>query len=151
MALAELTFARGLTGESQRRYEQAAGFAADDALAAAALRCAAGAAKSRHVGDDAFRLQLAAADAAVRAGDPAGAAMDLAQAAEMCNRMPGLMATRRRDGQADELIARGQALAGGDLAAAARLLTAEAYNGDDTRSGHRRAHRAGHRAGPPGR
>jgi hypothetical protein len=58
--------------------------------------------------------------------------MDLAQAAEMCNRMPGLMATRRRDGQADELIARGEALAGGDLAAAARLLTAEAYNGDDT-------------------
>ena len=132
MALAELTFARGLTGESQRRYEQAAGLAADDALAAAALRCAAGAAKSRHVGDDAFRLHLAAADAAVRAGDPAGAAMDLAQAAEMCNRMPGLMATRRRDGQADELIARGEALAGGDLAAAARLLTAEAYNGDDT-------------------
>ena len=37
--LAELTFARGLTGESQRRYEQAAGLAADDALAAAALRC----------------------------------------------------------------------------------------------------------------
>jgi hypothetical protein len=58
--------------------------------------------------------------------------MDLAQAAEMCNRMPGLMATRRRDGQADELIARGEALAGGDLAAVARLLTAEAYNGDDT-------------------
>ena len=132
IALAELTFARGLPGESQRRYEQAAGLAADDALAAAALRCAAGAARSRHIGDDAFRLQLAAADAAVRAGDPAGAAMDLAQAAEMCNRMPGLMATRRRDGQADELIARGEALAGGDLAAAARLLTAEAYNGDDT-------------------
>jgi len=132
IALAELTFARGLPGESQRRYEQAAGLAADEALAAAALRCAAGAARSRHIGDDAFRLQLAAADAAVRAGDPAGAAMDLAQAAEMCNRMPGLMATRRRDGQADELIARGEALAGGDLAAAARLLTAEAYNGDDT-------------------
>ena len=131
-ALAELTFARGLPGESQRRYEQAAGLAADDAGAAAALRCAAGAARSRHVGDDAFRLQLAAADAAVRAGDPAGAAMDLAQAAEMCNRMPGLMATRRPEGQADELIARGEALAGGDLAAAARLLAAEAYNGDDT-------------------
>ena len=109
MTLAELTFARGLPGESQRRYEQAAGLAADDALAAAALRCAAGAARSRHFGDDAFRLQLAAADAAVRAGDPAGAAMDLAQAAEMCNRMPGLMATRpqrRPGGRADRPGAR---------------------------------------------
>ena len=69
MALAELTFARGLPGESQRRYEQAAELAADAGHAAAALRCAAGAAKSRHFGDDALRLQLAAADAAVRAGD----------------------------------------------------------------------------------
>jgi hypothetical protein len=77
--------------------------------------------------------------------------MDLAQAAEMCNRMPGLMATRRRDGQADELIARGEALAGGDLAAAARLLTGRGVQRRRHRPGHRRAHRAGHRAGPPGR
>ena len=132
MALAELAFARGLPGESQRRYEQAAELAADPARAAAALRCAAGAAKSRHFGDDALRLHLAAADAAVRAGDRAGAAMDLAQAAEMCNRTRGLMATAPAAGLADELLARGWALAGGNVAAQARLLTAEAFNGDDT-------------------
>ena len=151
MTLADLAFARGLPGESQRRYEQAAELAADDGQAAAALRWAAGAAKSRHFGNDALRLQLAAADAALRAGDRAGAAMDLAQAAEMCNRTPGLMTTLPPAGQADELLARARALAGGSVAVEARLLTAEAFNGDDTRSGHRRAHRAGHRAGPPGR
>ena len=151
MALAELTFARGLPGESQRRYEQAADLAADDALAAAALRCAAGAARSRHVGDDAFRLQLAAADAAVRAGDPAGAAMDLAQAAEMCNRMPGLMATRRRDGQADELIARGGGAGGRGPGRGGPAADGRGVQRRRHRPGHRRAHRAGHRAGPPGR
>ena len=133
MTLAELAFARGLPGESQRRYEQAAELAADAGQAAAALRWAAGAAKSRHFGNDALRLQLAAADAAVRAGDRAGAAMDLAQAAEMCNRTPGLMATlppatARRTSCSP---GRGRWPAG-TWRRQARLLTAEAFNGDDT-------------------
>jgi predicted ATPase/DNA-binding CsgD family transcriptional regulator len=132
MALAGLTFARGLPGESQRRYEQAAELAADAESAALALRCAAGAALSRHFGDDAMRLHLAAADAAIRAGDRAGAAIDLAQAAEMCNRTRGMMATVPPDDLADELLTRGRALAGEGVAAHARLLTAEAFNGDDT-------------------
>ena len=37
-----------------------------------------------------------------------------------------------RGGQADELLARGWALAGGEPGAEARLLTAEAFNGEDT-------------------
>ena len=74
IALAELSFARGFPGESQRRYEQAAGIAPDAGQAAAALRWAAGAAKSRHFGNDALRLLQEAAEAAVRAGDRAGAA-----------------------------------------------------------------------------
>jgi predicted ATPase len=131
IALAELTFARGLPGESQRRYEQAAELAADAGQAATALRWAAGAAKSRHFGDDAFRLHQAAAEAAVRAGDRAGAAADLAEAAEMIGRARGLMATAPADGQADELLARGRALADGNVAAEARLLTAEACNGNE--------------------
>src|SRR5215470_13982612 len=93
IALAELTFARGLPGESQARYEQAAGLAADPGRAADALHHAAGAALSRHFGDDAFRLYQAAADAAVRAGDRAGAAADLARAAELLNRARGMMST----------------------------------------------------------
>jgi predicted ATPase/DNA-binding CsgD family transcriptional regulator len=131
MALAELAFDRGLPSESQQRYEQAAELTADSGHAAAALRCAAGAARSRHFGDDALRLHRAAADAAVRAGDRAGAAADLAQAAELCGRGPGMMATAPADGLADELLARGWALAGGSVAAEARLLVAEAFNGDD--------------------
>ena len=131
--LAELAFARGLPGESQRRYEQAAELAADAGQAATALRWAAGAAKSRHFGDDAFRLHQAAAEAAVRAGDRAGAAADLAEAAEMIGRTPGLMATAPADGQAAALLARGWALARADrnVAAEARLLAAEAYNRDE--------------------
>jgi predicted ATPase/DNA-binding CsgD family transcriptional regulator len=133
IALAELTFARGLPGESQRRYEQAAELAADAGQAATALRWAAGAAKSRHVGDDAFRLHQAAAEAAVRAGDQASAAADLADAAEMIDRTPGLMATVPPGAEADALLARGWALARVDrnMAAEARLLTAEAYRHDE--------------------
>ncbi len=118
MGVAKLSFLRGMPGESQRRYEQAAGLAADDAVAADALRSAAGAAESRHVGDDALGLRL-------RAADRAGAACDLARNAELINRGPGLMATEPAAGEAVALIARGWALADGDLAAQARLLTAD--------------------------
>jgi predicted ATPase/DNA-binding CsgD family transcriptional regulator len=132
IALAELSFTRGYPGESQRRYEQAAGLAPDAGHAATALRCAAGAAKSRHVGDDALRLLLQAADAAVEAGEAATAAADLAEAAEMLGRARGLMATAPPDGLARELIARGRALADGNVIAESRLLIAEACNGDET-------------------
>jgi hypothetical protein len=49
----------------------------------------------------------------------------------MCNRTPGLMTTLPPAGQAGELLARARALAGGSVAVEARLLTAEAFNGDD--------------------
>jgi hypothetical protein len=130
MSLADLSFLRGLPGESQRRYEQAAGLAPDDVAAAGALRRAAGAAEARHVGDDAMRLRLLAAEAALRAGDRAGAAADLAQNAELIHRAQGLMATVPAAGEAEALIARGWALAEGDLAAQARLLSAEAFSSD---------------------
>jgi predicted ATPase/DNA-binding CsgD family transcriptional regulator len=129
IGLAELTFTRGMPGESQRRYQQAAELAADDMAIADALRSAAGAAESRHVGSEALQLRRAAADAAIRAGDRAGAAGDLARNAELINRGPGLMATGRVAGEVEALITEGWALAGGDLAAQARLLTAEAFNG----------------------
>jgi predicted ATPase/DNA-binding CsgD family transcriptional regulator len=130
LSLADLSFLRGLPGESQRRYEQAAGLAPGDVTAADALRRAAGAAEARHVGDDAMRLRLLAAEAALRGGDRAGAAGDLAQNAELIHRAQGLMATVPAAGEAQALIARGWALAGGDLAAQARLLSAEAFSCD---------------------
>ena len=132
IALAELCFARGFPGESQRRYEQAAGLAPDASRAATALRCAAGAAKSRHFGDDALRLLQEAADAAVRAGERPARPRTWPRRPSMLGRAVGLMATAPPDGLADELLARGRALAGGNVAAQARLLTAEAYTGDDT-------------------
>ena len=129
IGLAHLCFTRGMPGESQRRYEQAAELAADDLAAAGALRSAAGAAESRYFGNEALRLRRCAADAALRAGDRAGAAGDLARNAEWINRGPGLMATGPATGEVEALIAEGWALADGDLAAEARLLTAEAFNG----------------------
>ena len=132
IGVAQLSFLRGMPGESQRRYEQAAELAADDGAAADALRSAAGAAESRNLGDDALRLRLLAVEAAIRAGDRAGAARDLAHNAEWINRGAGILATEHPAGEAEALIARGWALAGGDLAAQARLLTAEAFNSDET-------------------
>jgi predicted ATPase len=129
LALAGLSFARGTPGESQRRYEQAAGLAPDDRAAAEALRSAAGAAEARHAGTEALRLRRAAADAALRAGDTALAAGDLARNAELINRGPGLMAVAPAPGAATALIAQGWALAGDDPAAHARLLVAEAFDG----------------------
>ncbi|GAA1709185.1 ATP-binding protein [Nonomuraea bangladeshensis] len=81
--LAELAFTRNLTGESQRRFEQAAALASGPAESAAMLRQAAAVAGCRAAGDDMHRLRLAAATAARDAGDPAGAAVDLATAATM--------------------------------------------------------------------
>jgi predicted ATPase len=132
IGLAGLTFTRGLPGEAQRRYEQAAELAADDGAAADALRSAAGAAEARHFGDDALRLRRCAADAALRAGDRSGAAGDLARNAQLIGRCPGLMATAHPIGEMKPLLAEGWALAGDDPAAQARLLTAETYESRDT-------------------
>ncbi|MGW3725951.1 ATP-binding protein, partial [Streptomyces sp. NPDC000851] len=85
LSLAELAFTRNLLGESQQRYEQAAALA-DDTGGAAALRHAAAVAGCRRLGDDMFRLHRAAAQAALRAGDTAGAGRDLAAAATVAYR-----------------------------------------------------------------
>ena len=67
--LAGLLFVRGRPAEAQRRYEQAAELTPIDALRAAYLRLAAGAAASRYVGNEALRLLGAAADLATTLGD----------------------------------------------------------------------------------
>jgi predicted ATPase/DNA-binding CsgD family transcriptional regulator len=131
IVLADLSFARGTLGESQQRYEQAAELAPDGKTATNALRWAAGAAESRNFGTEALRLRRAAADAAIRSGNRAAAAEDLARAAELINRAPGIMATRPGDGEVKELLAQGWALAADDVGAQARLLTAEAFRGNE--------------------
>jgi predicted ATPase/DNA-binding CsgD family transcriptional regulator len=129
VCLAELSFVRGMPGESQHRYEQAADLSETDGAAAAALCCAAGAAAARNVGNDALRLYRAAADAALRAGDRAAAARNLAQAAEFINRCPGSIADLPPAEEVDALLAEARALAGADLSAEARIRTAEAFAG----------------------
>jgi predicted ATPase/DNA-binding CsgD family transcriptional regulator len=131
MCLAELSFSRGMPGESQRRYEQAADLAETAAAAAHALHFAAGAAAARHFGDDVLRLHRSAADAALRAGDPASAARDLAQAAEFINRAFGLIANIPPDGAVDALLAEARELAAGDPVAVARIGVAEAFAGPE--------------------
>ena len=154
-AVAELAFARGLIDESQRRFEQAATLAGSDAAAARALQRAAGAAQSRHLGDDGLRLSVAAADAARKAGDPATAARALTAAAAMITRFPGGMAHVPSDEEADALLAQAHALA---LAAPspsldATLLAAQAFRYEERDPLSlllaERAVELGRRAGPP--
>ena len=97
---AGLSLLRGRPGEAQRRFELAAELAPDDSARTFALRQAAGAADGRQFGNEALRLREMAADAALRAGDRAGAAMDLARAAELVGRGPGIMAVAPPAGEA---------------------------------------------------
>jgi predicted ATPase/DNA-binding CsgD family transcriptional regulator len=157
LRLAGLTYIRGLVGEAQRRYLQAAGLTTDDAAVAAALRLASGAAQSRHLGDAALQLRRDAAAAAVRAGRQGDAAHDLALAATMLRRAPGMIAELPPDDAADELL--GEAwrcslrAAEPDLVVDAALLTAEAFNGVEvdplTFELSRRAVELGRRSGDP--
>ncbi|MGI5158122.1 ATP-binding protein [Microbispora sp. CA-102843] len=124
--LAELTFTRNLTGESQRRYEQAAELATDPAATASMLRQAAAVAGCRTIGDDMYRLRRAAADAARMSGDPAGAAADLATAATIAFRFSATFVRVPSREEALALIAEAREPAGDDPAARAAVALAEA-------------------------
>ncbi|MFC5833374.1 ATP-binding protein [Nonomuraea insulae] len=124
--LAELTFTRNLVGESQRHYEQAAELAIDPAATASMLRQAAAVAGCRAVGDDMYRLRLAAADAARRSGDTAGAAADLASAATSAFRFSPTFLRLPPGEEALALIIEAREPAGDDPAARAAVALAEA-------------------------
>ena len=119
--LAELAFARGMPGESQRRYELAAALAPDSGTAAIALGWAAGAAESRHFGDDALRLLLAAADAAEGAAEPARAAGYLARWLMLVGRATGLMSRIPDAAAVAEALARCERLGSGSEVARVQL------------------------------
>ena len=123
--LAGLLFARGRPAQAQRRYEQAAELASAGTERANFLRLAAGSAASRFAGDEALRLLRMAADAAVPAGDRAGAAGDLATMAMYINRAPGIMATPHPRAEADALLAEAGALSDGSSHVRAALAVAE--------------------------
>ncbi|WP_328474186.1 LuxR C-terminal-related transcriptional regulator [Actinoplanes sp. NBC_00393] len=125
-AMAELAFTRTLISESQQRYEQAAALAGEPRAAAAMLRQAAAAAGLRMRGEDMFRLRLAAADAARQAGDDAGAAVDLANAATDAYRFSGKFEQVPAHGEVVALVDAARQLAGDDPAGLAAVALAEA-------------------------
>ncbi len=131
LLLAELSFARGRPGESQRRYELAAELAPDDTTMASAWRLAACAAEARQFGNEALRLRRLAAEAALRSGDRIGAAMALAREAELIERGPGIIARPPPAGEVERLLDRARPLADGDPATEARILSAESFNLDE--------------------
>jgi predicted ATPase/DNA-binding CsgD family transcriptional regulator len=124
-SLAGLAFSRNLAGEAQRRYEQAAALTNDAAGEAAALRCAASTAECRRYGDDAYRLWQAAADAALRAGEPWAAGRDLATATTAYFRMSGVFNRLPPAEEATALLTRARELVGDDLAGQAAVALAE--------------------------
>ena len=128
LALAGTGFTRGLVAESQRRYEQSAGLADEPSGRVTALQLAAGAAASRHSGNDALLLWRAAADAAVDAGDMGSAAHALAQAALLASRLPGIIPDEPPPGTVDELLAEARPLAVAAPRAATAMLLAEAFD-----------------------
>ena len=133
--LGRLCHARGLPAEAQRRFEQSAALAADDAGAAVQLRLAAGSARSRLAGDDALRLHLAAAEAAERAGDTVLAARQYAHAAELVHRSAGILAEVPPAATAAGWLAAARALAGDDPGARARCAVVEAFAAPDDEPG----------------
>ncbi|WP_433445070.1 ATP-binding protein [Nonomuraea sp. CA-141351] len=121
--LAELTFTRHLTDESQRRYEQAAALATDPATSASMFRQAAAVAGCRTVGDDMYRLRRAAADAARASG---AAAADLATAATIAFRFSTTFVRLPSQEEALALITEARESADDDPAAQAAVALAEA-------------------------
>jgi predicted ATPase/DNA-binding CsgD family transcriptional regulator len=124
--LAELTFTRNLIGESQLRYEQAAALADDPAATASMLRHAAAVAGCRMRGEDMYRCRRAAAEAARRSGDTAGAATDLATAATSAYRFWSKFEQLPPAEEVIALVAEARELAGDDAAARAAVALAEA-------------------------
>ena len=126
--LASACFTRGLLGESQRRYEQAVEHAPSPEVAAEVQMEAAGAASSRHVGNDALRLWRAAAATARDAGDVGTAAYALARAAELLIRGPGIIADKPPEGTQTALLDEARALGSDDPRALAAIETAVAFD-----------------------
>jgi predicted ATPase/DNA-binding CsgD family transcriptional regulator len=131
LLLASLTFFRGLPAEAQRRFEEAAALTDDPAARVTAFNDAAGAALCRHVGNDSFRLWRQAADIAAAAGDGVTAAHNLALAATLVKRGPGIMAEVPSLEVVDDLIQEAVALAGGSPRAEPAILTAQAFHGEE--------------------
>ncbi len=127
-AHAHLAYARRFLSEAQACYEQAAGLAADDRGAAADLRAAGAVAFARMRGDLAYVNHLAAGERALLGGDPATAAMALADGASLATRCPAEFTDSPGRSTVGELLSRARSLdPGDDPQVTAHLAVAEAW------------------------
>jgi predicted ATPase/DNA-binding CsgD family transcriptional regulator len=127
LLLARLLFTRGRLREAQRRYEQAVSLATGPAGAATALEWAAATAKCRVLGHEALRLDRAAAQMWLRAGDHAAAAVAFARCAEHINRFVGMYDGPPAQDTVQTLLADARACADGDARATAAIAIAEEF------------------------
>jgi predicted ATPase/DNA-binding CsgD family transcriptional regulator len=121
--LARLAYAHGKPSEAQQRFEEAAGLATDPADATESRHLAASVAWGRHFGNEAIRLFRAAADVALRAGDPRRSALEVLQAAQLMTGAPGIMSELPTPGDERVLLAEARELATGDVHVEATMLT----------------------------
>jgi predicted ATPase/DNA-binding winged helix-turn-helix (wHTH) protein len=128
--LAELCYERGLPGEAQHRFQDAAAAAPDAEGRHAALRFAAGAAAARNAGTEAIDLLRDAADAAVAAGRLDDAAIDLATAAMYCRRAPGIMGRPVPEDVTEAFLAEARAMSTGRPSAEAAIAGAAVWGPD---------------------
>ena len=89
--LADILFQRGQPAEAQRRYQQAAALTSEPRERCRWLRLAAGAAAARNVGDEAVDLLEESAEISLACGAADDAAADLAEAAALQYRAPGII------------------------------------------------------------
>jgi predicted ATPase/DNA-binding CsgD family transcriptional regulator len=129
LQMARLARDRGRPNESQRHYELAAELAPDAATTAALLLAAADVALTRLSGDDALRLFQDAAKAALDAGDPRTAALDLLRAAELIDRSSGLLSVASPPTLVADLVAEARELGGDDAHVQAAASTVDAGTG----------------------
>jgi predicted ATPase/DNA-binding CsgD family transcriptional regulator len=121
-----LLYRDGDLDEAQQRFEHAASLEPDAVAGAGDLARAAAVAKCRVNGDDALRLELAAAARAEEVGDDRLRARALARAVELLNRFPGMFAHPPPPGAVAEFTASARRLGRDDPLAAATLAVAAA-------------------------
>lgn len=125
--LGRLMFHRGLIYESQKRYEQAAELTDDAVAASTSYRRAAAVANCRLEAEEVMRLLQDAAEAAERAGDPVGAAVLWARAAEQVNRWPGMFSEPPSQATAEFLLSKATKHIQDDQRVKAAVLVASAH------------------------
>ncbi|WP_182561566.1 ATP-binding protein [Microlunatus kandeliicorticis] len=125
--LGELLFLRGRPEAAQRRFEQAAASEPGTLAAGRALRAAAGAAETRHFGDEALRLFRAAAAALHDTGADREAAEAVARWGQLVGRGPGLITRPPAPEEVLAALTEAERWTPDDPALAAALLVARAY------------------------